>query len=25
VPDDILKSAGYQATLTRDGALPFTR
>ena len=25
VPDDVLESAGYQATLTRDGALPFTR
>lgn len=25
VPDDILKTAGYQATVTKDGALPFTR
>ena len=25
VPDDVLKSAGYEATLANDGALPFTR
>ena len=25
IPDDVLKTAGYQATVTKDGALPFTR
>jgi hypothetical protein len=25
VPDDIVKNTGYEATLTNDGALPFTR
>jgi hypothetical protein len=25
VSDDILKTAGYRATVTKDGALPFTR
>ena len=25
VPDHILKSTGYEATLANDGALPFTR
>lgn len=25
IPDDMLKSAGYEATATKDGALPFTR
>src|SRR5215211_5814227 len=25
IPADLLKEAGYQATMTKDGALPFTR
>ena len=25
IPEHVLKSAGYQATVTKDGALPFTR
>ena len=25
VPDDVLKSAGYEARLANDGELPFTR
>jgi len=25
IPADILKEAGYRATVTKDGALPFTR
>jgi hypothetical protein len=25
IPDDVLRTAGYQATVTKDGALPFTR
>jgi hypothetical protein len=25
IPADILKEAGYQATVTKDGSLPFTR
>jgi len=25
IPVDVLKAAGYQATVTKDGALPFTR
>jgi hypothetical protein len=25
IPTDILKDAGYQATVTKDGSLPFTR
>ena len=25
IPVDVLKAAGYQATVTKDGALPLTR
>jgi hypothetical protein len=25
IPADILKEAGYRATVTKDGSLPFTR
>jgi hypothetical protein len=25
IPENVLKNDGYQATVTKDGALPFTR
>jgi hypothetical protein len=25
VPENVLKNAGYEPTLTKDGAMPFTR